>query len=354
MQKLRGVQQRVNEEKLAESLRRQEAETEVLELDDFHRLVTQDEARQRRERVMAAQPQDKLREVRLPAAGEGPVQPPAVQRCGWKDRHIRQKGSAQLREVANAQLSGAALQVRSKEEREARPMQIHQEADAAVQRHGEVLKYQLGKEQRDQLRADGEMERASRAMQANMLREKKARPGKMSPYSQVLAIQAKSFDSPATRDKRMMTNYIRILQSYSSDTPERLQLLSDCGEVIASLSELNRLNEELEFRRTYVLPAMQSRGVRRPDMVDSVNRLEQRIRAMEPALQRRKEEVLDRVRRQVGNWRAANPNNVVPPEIIKGYQIPEMEIVDLEEEERRMELEAKGASTYDDDGIEEI
>lgn len=320
--------------------------------------MSQEEAQRRRERVSEVQPDGSLRVAPMEKAAEGwmPVQERKNQRCSWKDRHVRQKGAAQLREIANAQISGRTLQVRSYEERFYRPMEINQEARAIVGRYGRVITMEKEKEKRDHRRADEEMEHASRALRANMMRDAKDRRGRKSGRTQIKELEKSSALAVMDKAKKDSSKMIEALQVCCGGATQMVQSLQEEGtKVSAAAYRVNKLYQELAFRRQYVLPVCQSRGLRRRDLVDSVDRMAEELKALIPGVQRDAEVFMERARQHVIAWNDQNPGKVsvekireylpdykAETEIVDIEAEEQEEIVDLEEEERKLDAQDGG------------
>lgn len=344
-------------------LQRNEADTEFLEMNEEGLLVTEaelQERRERRERLAAVQPPENLQAAEA-AQEAAPVRQRAqqqAQHCSWKDRYIRQKGAQQLREMANAQVTGEALRVRSRRERLRQPLEIDQMAHTAARQYGRVIAYQEGKQQREQSRADTEMEHNSQALRANMLRDTRKRQGGKSGREQLEELERMKGLSAVDRLAGDLEKMIRGLSVCGGGAVEAQILRVEGKKMAAEARELDRIYRELIFRRHFVLPVCQSRGLRRLDLVDSVRRMEEGLLAQVPEAREKTDKFLERARDYILAWNAQNPG-AVPAETIREYlpgykeeaaggkeeETPDgagesEEIVDIEDvEEKKKELE---------------
>lgn len=335
---LKRREEEYKQAKLEESLRKNEEETEFLELNAQGRLVTEEEAR--RERLMEAQPANTVQTAPAEA-----IEGPAVQtQVGWKDRHIRRKGAGQLREMVRANNEGARLQVRSRRERSRDPMDIDREALFGFRQEQRMRDYQEAKVRRDQAKADESMEYYSRNLRRNMQGDTKDRPDRPSGRTLLRELEE--------------TSTLTVMNKAIEESEKLLEVIRLCGDGLAmekSLREeglkalarargVNSRQQEYVFRRQYVLPVLQSRGLRRADMADSLDRMEQSMNALVPEVSQEAEAFMAKAREYIGMrstevkniWLIDKIRRIMPDFGVKG------EVVDLEEEEEKLDAGAHG------------
>ena len=334
---LKRREEEYKQAKLEESLRKNEEETEFLELNAQGQLVTEEEAR--RERLMEAQPADTVQ-----AAPAEAIEGPAVQtRAGWKDRHIRQKGAGQLREMVRANKEGTRLQVRSRRERSRNPMDIDREAFFGAKQEQRMREYQESKAKRDQDKADESMEYYSRNVRRNMQSDTKDRPDRPSGRKLLRELEE--------------TSTLAVMNKAIAETEKLLSVIKLCGDGLAmekSLQEeglkalarargVNSRQQEYVFRKQYVLPVLQSRGLKRLDMVDSLDRMEQSMNALVPEVSQEAETFMANAREYIRmrGTKTTDPllidriRRIMPDYGVEG------EVVDLEKEEEKLDAAAR-------------
>lgn len=334
---LKRREEEYKQAKLEESLRQNEEETEFLELNAQGQLATEEEAR--RERLMAAQPA-----AAVQAAPAEAMEGPAVQtQVSWKDRHIRQKGAGQLREMVSANSEGARLQVRSHRERSRDPMDIDREALFGFQQEERMKDYQEAKVRRDQAKADESMEYYSRNLWRNMQSDTKDRPDRPSGRTLLRELEETSTLTVMNRAIGEAEKLLEVIRLCGDGLPMEKSLREEGLKVLARARGVNSRQQEYVFRRRYVLPVLQSRGLKRLDMVDSLDRMEQSLNALVPEVCQEAEAFMASAREyiDVRGTKTTDPllidkiRRIMPDYGVKG------EVVDLEEEEEKLDAEAR-------------
>lgn len=332
---LKRREEEYKQAKLEESIRKNEEETEFLELNAQGQLVTEEETH--RERLMAAQPADAVQ-----AAPEEAIEGPPVQtQVSWKDRHIRQKGAGQLREMVRANNEGTGLQVRSRRERSRDPMDIDKEALAGFRQEQRMREYQEAKIKRDQAKADENMEYYSRNVWRNMEKDTKDRPGRPSGRTQLRELEETSTLTVLNKAIGETEKLLSVIKLCGDRTPMEKNLREEGLKVLARARGMNSRQKEYLFRKRYVLPVLQSRGVKRMDMVDSLDRMEQSLNALVPEVYQEAETFITNARAYIDMRGTKTTDSLLIYEIRRIMPDYGMkgEIVDLEEEEQRLDAE---------------
>lgn len=334
---LKRREEEYKQARLEESIRKNEEETEFLELNAQGQLVTEEEAR--RERLMETQPADTVQAAPVEA-----IEGPAVQtRVSWKDRHIRQKGAGQLREMVRANNEGARLQVRSHRERSRNPMDIDQEALFGARQEQRMRDYQEAKVKRDQAEADESMEYYSRNLWRNMQRDTKDRPGRPSGRALLRELEETSTLTVMNKAIGESEKLLEVIKLCGDGLAMETSLREEGLKVLARARGVNSRQQEYVFRKRYVLPVLQSRGVRRADMADSLDRMEQSLNDLVPEVYQEAEKFMASAREYIGMrstevkniWLIDKIRRIMPDFGVKG------EVVDLEEEEEKLDAEAR-------------
>lgn len=187
------------------------------------------------------------------------------------------------------------------------------------------------------------MEYYSRNLRRNMQADTKDRPGRPSGRTLLRELEETSTLTVMNKAIGEAEKLLSVIKLCGDRTPMEKSLREEGLKMLARARGMNSRQQEYVFRKRYVLPVLQSRGLKRLDMVDSLDRMEQSMNALVPEVSQEAEAFMAKAREYIGMrstevkniWLIDKIRRIMPDFGVKG------EVVDLEEEEEKLDAEAR-------------